>query len=123
MRQLVERTHQQYMDLYRITTHMYRARREMGDCFISLSQELGSLVQLERRYDKSGYLTELTSKLGTTYAEIQKTVQVQQAVDCFDLAETVDRHSAPCSRLQHAVAAPPACCAPSQITTKHDYSL
>lgn len=89
----VERTHQQYLDLFRITTHMYRARREMGDCFVGLSQELGSLVQLERGYDKSGYLTDLTSKLGTTYSQIQESVQVQQSVDCFDLAEIVGDHA------------------------------
>lgn len=88
----VERTHQQYLDLYTITTKMYRSRREMGESFISLSQELGGLVNLEKGYDKSGYLTDLTSKLGQTYNDIQRAVQVQQKVDCFDLAEIVGDH-------------------------------
>ena len=88
----VERTHQQYSDLYQITTKMYRSRREMGDCFIALSQELGGLVNLEKSYDKSGYLTDLTNKLGQTYNDIQRAVQVQQKVDCFDLAEILGDH-------------------------------
>lgn len=88
----VDRTFQQYTDLYNITTRMYRSRREMGDCFIQLSQDLGGLVNLEKAHDKSGYLTELTNKLGTTYNEIQKSVQVQQKVDCFDLCEILGDH-------------------------------
>jgi archaellum component FlaC len=88
----VERVHQQYQQLYMICTQLYRNRRELGDSFAGLSSELCGLVQLEKGHDKSGYMTDLCQKLGNTYASVQGTVNQQQKIDCFDLAEIIGDH-------------------------------
>jgi len=88
----VDRVHHQYTQLYGICTQLYRSRREMATNFLVLSQELGGLVQLEKNYDNTGYLSELTLKLGQTYSKIQQLVNIQQQVDCFDLTEILGDH-------------------------------
>lgn len=88
----VDRVLFQYQQLYQISLQLYRSRRELGDNFKGLSQELSGLVHLEQNHDKSGYMTDLCSQLGQTYASVSQRTNNQQRVDCFDLTEIVGDH-------------------------------
>lgn len=90
--QSVERTLAQYRQLHAITLELYRTRRELGDNFRVLSQELSGLVTLEQAKDKTGYMSDICGKLGKTYAGISQRVNNQQRVDCFQLTEVVNDH-------------------------------